>query len=366
VNSTATLPLGVRVNSDAEPDGYRQNRLKTAAAHGLELLLGTSPLLPHVRRRYGGRGVALMFHEICDDPRDGLGAVSTIAQLERVVRHLRETGRDIVTLDEAVRRLSLPSSPPFAVLTFDDGFRDTLTRVLPLLERFSAPFAVYVPSGMIRRDIFAWWLGLRHLLLMSTRLEFPPLDCSFELETDQQKRAALTKISEWIGQDFCRAELLRPLFQRHQVNLPHIVDDVALNADELRQLSKHPLVTVGAHTVSHSALATLPAEAARAELVDNRADLQELTQQPVNSLAYPYGSRPACGPREFQFAEQAGFTVAMTTRRGALFPQHLDTPCAWPREDVSQPELSEAAIAAHIAGVGRAVQSRWGNPVATV
>ncbi len=60
-------------------------------------------------------------------------------QLRRVLAALKAEGRDIVTPDEALLRLADPHSRDFAVLTFDDAYRDNRTLALPILEEFQAP-----------------------------------------------------------------------------------------------------------------------------------------------------------------------------------------------------------------------------------
>jgi peptidoglycan/xylan/chitin deacetylase (PgdA/CDA1 family) len=50
----------------------------------------------------------------------------------------------------------------YAVLTFDDGYRDNVSMALPILERHNAPFLIYVPTGGPARTLQAWWLGLRY------------------------------------------------------------------------------------------------------------------------------------------------------------------------------------------------------------
>ena len=59
-----------------------------------------------------------------------------------------------------LERLKSPSGRPFAAFTFDDGFADSLTHALPVMERFGAPMTVYVATGMIEHSMDAWWLGL--------------------------------------------------------------------------------------------------------------------------------------------------------------------------------------------------------------
>lgn len=55
----------------------------------------------------------------------------------------------VVSLDEAVARLSVGDVRPSVVLTFDDGFRDVYDNAWPLLRERSLPFTIYVASGHI-------------------------------------------------------------------------------------------------------------------------------------------------------------------------------------------------------------------------
>jgi len=57
-----------------------------------------------------------------------------------------------------------------------------------------------------------------------------------------------------------------------------------------RQLTGNGECSVGGHSVSHPRLPELPANEAFYELMANRVALEFLTDRPVNSLAFPYGS----------------------------------------------------------------------------
>jgi hypothetical protein len=47
--------------------------------------------------------------------------------------------------------------------------------------------------------------------------------------------------------------------------------------------------------------------------------LQTLIERDVHHLAYPFGSKTACGPREFTAAEQLGFLSGVTAINRPLF-----------------------------------------------
>jgi peptidoglycan/xylan/chitin deacetylase (PgdA/CDA1 family) len=66
-------------------------------------------------------------------------------------------------------------------------------------------------------------------------------------------------------------------------------------------------VEIGAHTVDHLDLRTLPYSAALDQLRRSKAELEDITGRPVRGLAYPFGS---FGPEAMRAAEEAGFDAA--------------------------------------------------------
>jgi peptidoglycan/xylan/chitin deacetylase (PgdA/CDA1 family) len=71
-----------------------------------------------------------------------------------------------------------------------------------------------------------------------------------------------------------------------------------LTAEELVELSDSR-VEIGAHTVTHPDLTTIPFDQARAEMERSREELEELLAKPVDVFAYPWGrastqTREAC------------------------------------------------------------------------
>ena len=91
-------------------------------------------------------------------------------RFEAQVAELAEAGR-LVSLDEGLRRLAtgdLDRRP--VVLTFDDGTRDWVEEVLPVLERHDAPATFYVATDFVERQVAfpgggepVTWGGLREL-----------------------------------------------------------------------------------------------------------------------------------------------------------------------------------------------------------
>lgn len=317
--------------------------------------------MPAVRNYFAGCGAILMFHEIHEAGDSELRTGTTPEFLDYILEWLKRKGWEIVSLDEGVKRIaSEDSSRRFAVLTFDDGYRDNVTRALPVLERHHAPFTVFVPSGAPTRTLYCWWLGLRDIFRKCESVEIEPMGRRFECVSVNAKIAALDEVSRWIHQDYRRKLMLKPTFDAADTSLTALNESYFLDEQELRSLARHPLVSIGAHTSTHAALAILDAEAAYSEMADNQAYLEGLLQQRVCHFAYPYGNPKACGERDAALAAKVGFSSAVTTRESPLSAHHQFYLHALPRIGIL-PQDTPTSFDVRISGLHQAVASMLGR-----
>jgi peptidoglycan/xylan/chitin deacetylase (PgdA/CDA1 family) len=314
--------------------------------------------------RYRGRGIIFALHSVVDD--DAFHPDHTlrcpVGKLAWALHRLRQQQLDFVTLDEAVERLSDSTARPFVAFTFDDGFVDNFTKALPVMEKFAAPFTVFVPTGMIDRSIDAWWFGLAALVRRHDSIALPPLG-RFECPDRASKQRTYAAIESAIHRDFELLPAVREAIAAAGIAIPALVDEEGLTESQLRALSQHPLVTIGGHTTTHLNLARASAATVRAEMADNRRFLQNVTRQRVAHNAYPFGHAGACGAREAAIAEDVGFRTSVTTRAGTIFPEHRDHLHALPRVCLTRDE-SVSTLQCKLNGLSRAINSRFGDPVA--
>lgn len=306
-----------------------------------------------VAMRYGGQGSILMFHSVVRNIHRQLGQSIHVQEdvLRTMVRHLQTTGRDIVTLDEGIRRIADPASRNFVVLTFDDGYRNNLTHALPVLEELGAPFTVYVNSNMVNGKGDVWWLGLRDLLLEQDWVEIEPMCLSCSTASFEEKCNALLLITDWVHRDVeNNAKELQRILSRYRIDIESIARKEALDLEELKRLSRHELVTIGGHAETHLPLNSLKEADVFAEMVRNKQMLENVIQREVRHFAYPFGERNTASNREAGIAESVGFETAVTTRIGNLFREHASSPFLLPRLTVLNNDRI-AQLDAKLAGV---------------
>jgi peptidoglycan/xylan/chitin deacetylase (PgdA/CDA1 family) len=320
-----------------------------------------------VAMRYGGMGSILLFHSIVKDIDQQLGQSIHVQDdvLRNMVRYLQSTGRDIVTLDESLRRLAAPGSRDFVVLTFDDGYRNNITNALPVLEALGAPFTVYINSDMVNGQGDVWWLGLRDLLLAQDRVEMEPMGLTFSTKCIDDKCKTLLLITDWVHRDVqSNSKALKRILSRYGIDMAGIARKEALDLEDLKRLSQHELVTIGGHAETHLPLNTLEAADAFSEMVRNKQMLESVIQLEVKHFAYPFGERNSAGAREACLAKSAGFVSAVTTRMGNLFKGHEAFPFTLPRLTVLNHDR-KAHLAAKLAGVEKFLRHPFDPPVST-
>lgn len=309
--------------------------------------------LPGFRALFAGMAVIIVHHEIQRDSRSELMTGISLSLFEYSLDWLRRSGWSIVSLDECLQRLANNDrSRRYAVLTFDDGYRDNVSVALPVLERNNAPFMMYVPTGAPTRSMQSWWLGLRKLFLSRDKVTIDAIGRHFQCSDTRSKLAAFDEVRRWVHEDYRRSEMLAPTFKQNGISLAALNDEYFLDERELRDLARHPLASIGGHTTSHPALASLDSSSARAELADNRSYLQNLLQLPIRHVAYPFGTARACGRREEALASEVGFHSAVTTRQGQLHRSKVNH-FALPRIGVS----SRPDFRARMSGIVEAAQA---------
>jgi peptidoglycan/xylan/chitin deacetylase (PgdA/CDA1 family) len=77
---------------------------------------------------------------------------------------------------------------------------------------------------------------------------------------------------------------------------------LALTWDELRALRNDPLVSFGAHTMSHAALARCSGDDGRWQIEASIENIEYELGLDCRHFAYPYGDAISTGPREFALA----------------------------------------------------------------
>lgn len=117
-----------------------------------------------------------------------------------------------------------------------------------------------------------------------------------------------------------------PLLEKY--NLPATIfvsagfigEEGYLTGEDLKILAAHPLITIGSHALWHRHLTELPPSEARHELIESKKILEEIINQTVDLLAYPYGD---CNSEIERLSEDCGYLAAWSVWNGNNTPHSL-------------------------------------------
>jgi peptidoglycan/xylan/chitin deacetylase (PgdA/CDA1 family) len=255
--------------------------------------------------------------------------------LDKVLHRVRRAGVDLVSLDEARKRLVEGTGRRFACFTLDDGYRDNLVHALPVFRRHGCPFTVFATTSFLDGEGELWWRALEAVIAgadevsLTVEAETRVRACA----TPAEKALAFDELWAWLRQvdEAAQRQAVRKLCADAGFDMRAQCRELVMTWDELRQLAADPLATIGAHTVHHYELGKLGRDEAWAEMVQGADRLEaELGTRPRH-FSYPYGAPRSAGPREFALARESGFETAVTTRPGMLYAEHRGHLMALPR-----------------------------------
>ena len=290
-----------------------------------------------------GRGLIFMLHRVLPgakgtrtDAFDPNGFLAVTPEfLDLALRKSREAGLDLVDLDEAALRLRTGEGGSFACFTLDDGYRDNRDHALPVFERHDCPLTVYVASGFASRTHAPWWVMVERVLGQGRPVCFAVDGVASQVGGPDigAQQAGFERIAQLYNgaSGDAATTAMSDFAARNGVDIAALAAELTMGWDELDVFTRHPLVTLGAHTVSHPVLAALDTESARREFADGADTMERHLGYRPRHGAYPYGHDWAAGPREFELAADLGFATAVTTRKGVLFGEHGRHLTALPR-----------------------------------
>lgn len=279
--------------------------------------------------RMSWRGLLILnYHRIgspgeFDDP-DLFSA--TIEDFDRHVRLLADrfdiVGAGSVELDDGgpARRIAI---------TVDDGYRDQV-RAAEVLTRYGVPGSFFICTGFVDRPHHVWWDEIAWLTAIPLARDLPacrwmPEGLAVEGRTAAAVRRAVNaaykrhaadqgeEFLDWLA-DRCGRERL-PVASAAQR---------WMSWDDVRGLRAAGM-EVGGHSITHPILSALDPQRQREEIAGSVHRLQAELGAPVDTFAYPVGSRASFDDRTVSVLADLGIRRAFSfcggiNRRGRTQP----------------------------------------------
>lgn len=275
-------------------------------------------------QKKGTIGLVYSLHHITDKNPNGIPTNEDLKVspdfLEEVILKYKRKGFDFISLDQLSDIIISDNKPkqPFIAFTIDDGYLDNYTQALPVFERQQVPFAIFVATDFIDKKAILWWDILEDLILMNDSVIFG--GDKYQCQTFQENWDVFRILREKIllFDQTKIEEKLKEAFSYYDIDWFEPVRRQAMSWEQVKEISKHPLCTIGGHTVSHLALNKLGDQEFREEIADGINKLQSATGKPIQHFAYPYGSPNEIGEREYKLISEFNFKTVFTAYGGCI------------------------------------------------
>ena len=252
-------------------------------------------------------------------------------QMAYVAKHYR--ARPLASSLDQLRGGSL--APRTLCITFDDGFRNNLTRALPVLERHDLCATVFLTTSFIDGDEVLW---PDRLYLAVRASDAKTWDASalglndLPLTTPDARAISVAKVcaamkrtpvAQW-------PDILRALLDALRTDGGDPDDDFrGLTWDDVRTLTASGRIDVAAHTVTHPILSQASDHVVRDEIEGSHRIVTERSGTPPRVFAYPNGRTQDFDERAQDVVRDLRIPYALTTELGLV--RRDSPPLALPR-----------------------------------
>ena len=259
----------------------------------------------------------LLYHKISNDPIDSqLLAVSPKNFRDQLV-WLKENHEvlGLSNLVDKIRRTSLHGNE--IAITFDDGYRDNFTQMLPIITEIGIPVTVFIATDFINSSHEFWWDQVEQIVV-STQEKSLTLcidDCEFvmELSSANRKISAIDSICTELKnyKQFSIRKAIKDLAHKLECSIDPRATHGIMTESDLRKMSESKWVTIGSHTSSHTRMPLLSEQEQRDELKVSKQRLEQILKQDISLISYPYGNYIDFSPNVEKLVIEGGYIAGI-------------------------------------------------------
>ena len=250
-----------------------------------------------------GAVVALMFHRVLGQPSyQETQSQPAIIILEQTFKELvAHVARHYEAVDLGATTPGMSGPKPKVAFTFDDGWKDNYSVLLPIALRYEIPFIVFVCSELVGKQMPFWPEKVVALLrAMDPRIDQAHISESIE----ELKKCRPEELQQ---------KLMELFDQANKVSEVRSNTDATLGWSEIVEMDRRG-VRFGSHTRTHQILTVVEPETARQEVLGSKESLEKALGKSCEVFSYPNGN---WSPEVRRIVREAGYQKAVATEPGA-------------------------------------------------
>lgn len=245
---------------------------------------------------------------------ESISAYDFERQLIYITKHFRP-----ITMDEFYERFVCKNWEGREILlTFDDGYKNMLNTALPLLDKYNVPFGLFLTVDNISSNLLFPTTINRIVHLASSyskRIDNPRLvaETTSRILKSEKEETVKALCQDMIGH--IPTEELNQLRNKYVSINP-------MNWDEVKEIAKSHLCTIGSHCMSHICChAKQDEKEVLRQFSESKRIISERIGKDCNYLSYPNGSFT---PQVAEITRECGYKMAFSTRYEAVDTKDVD------------------------------------------
>ena len=237
-----------------------------------------------------------------------LAARYSVVPLQQIVSHYTEN-------------TPLPDSP--AAITIDDGYRNNYSEAYPILRSLGLPATIFVTTDFVSQTEFLWVDRLEYALRETSQTRLTAdlargrIELSLVSDADRVKALDLLRVELKRSPQAWRFRVAGQVEEQAGRTLGDQPDKVgdfaAMTWDQIAEMERGRLVTIGSHTVTHPILTHCSPDEVDTELQLSKSLVEQALHRPCELFCYPNGDFDSTTR---DAVRRAGYTAATSSMRG--------------------------------------------------
>ncbi len=214
------------------------------------------------------------------------------------------------------------------LLTFDDGLKDHIDHVLPILQA-KGIFAIFFVSSspLVSKNMLAVHLthkllslGQSEEILDFLKLQIPqsiwpklhvgPAAKAYTKHLDLDTNVTIKKIVNYLFADFNLSEVLDSVSEKFMsTTLANLAENWYMTNQDLKLIAAAGM-KIGSHASSHRLLSILDNDEMRHELSQSKKVLEEILELNVDEFCYPYGGSHSYNDTVQKYLAELNYSVS--------------------------------------------------------
>ena len=266
----------------------------------------------------------LAYHRVmdvnCDYPFDIELISASCSQFDEQMKFISEYFNPI-TIEQLIEYYKNSTEIPenSILITFDDGFEDNYKNAFPILEKHKVPATIFLSTDYVSSGNVIWFDQLSYFILnREEEVVRSILKEKFNIEWTN-RRDVLEIVMDHVKRipNSDRLILLDGIYNEYGSEYDGNDKELSsiLSWEQIKEMDKS-CISFGSHTLSHPVLSQLTYTELQKELIASKKIIENNLSHPIESIAYPVGTKFAFNDMVIDSVKEAGYSVGFSYLHG--------------------------------------------------